>query len=103
MNIELIFCLCIDLRCLNKYAKCQVNPQPTPWELVQNIPKGEKIFAIFDALKGYHQLPLDEESCLLTAFYTPFGKFHYCSIPMGYAPAGYLFTDCMGHAVDPAL
>ena len=95
--------LCVDLRRLNKYAKRPVNPQPTPWELVRNIPKGAKIFAVFDALKGYHQLPLDEESRSLTAFYTPFGKFRYCSIPMGFAPAGDLFTDRMGRAVDPAL
>jgi hypothetical protein len=39
----------------------------------------------------------------MTAFYTPFGKFRYRSIPMGFAPAGDLFTDRMGRAVDPAL
>ena len=95
--------LCVDFRRLNKYAKRPINPQPTPWELVRNIPKGAQLFAVFDALKGYHQVPLEEESRSMTAFYTPFGKFRYRSIPMGFAPAGDLFTDRMGRAVDPAL
>ena len=30
-----------------------------------------KVFTTFDALKGYHQCPLDEESQLLTTFITP--------------------------------
>ena len=93
--------LCVDLRRLNKYAKRPVNPQPTPWELVRNIPKGAKLFAVFDALKGYHQLPLEEGSRSLTTFYTPFGKFRYCSFPMGYAPAGDLFT-CLLYTSDAA-
>jgi hypothetical protein len=95
--------LCIDFRRLKKYAKRPVNPQPTPWELVRNIPKGAQLFAVFDALEGYHQVPLEEESRSMTALYTPFGKFRYRSIPMGFAPAGDLFTDRMGRAVDPAL
>jgi len=92
--------LCVDLRRLNKYAKRPVNPQPTPWEMVCKIPKGAKYFALCDAFKGYHQVPLDEESRSLTTFYTPFGKFRYCSIPMGYAPAGDIFTDRIGRVVD---
>ena len=95
--------LTVDFRRLNKYAKRPVNPQPTPWELVRNIPKGAKLFAVFDALKGYHQVPLEEGSRALTTFYTPFGKYRYRSIPMGYAPAGDLFTDRFGHAVDATL
>jgi hypothetical protein len=37
----------------------------------------------FDALKGYHQCPLDEESQRLTAFITPFGRFKYLRAPYG--------------------
>ena len=33
-----------------------------------------KYFTVFDALKGYHQCPLDEESQKLTTFITPFGR-----------------------------
>ena len=36
-----------------------------------------KIFTVLDALKGYHQCPLDESSQLLTTFITPQGRFKY--------------------------
>ena len=40
-------------------------------------------FTTFDALKGYHQCPLDEESLLLTTFITPFGRYKYLRAPYG--------------------
>jgi hypothetical protein len=48
--------LCIDFSKLNKYVIRPRNPQPSPWETVRNLPKGIKHFAVFDALKGYHQI-----------------------------------------------
>ena len=53
--------LCVDFSKLNKYVVRPVNPQPTPWETVRNLPKGIKHFAVFDALKGYHQIPLSDD------------------------------------------
>ena len=32
---------------------------------------------MLDALKGYHQCPLDEDSQILTTFITPFGRYKY--------------------------
>ena len=42
-----------------------------------------KVFTVFDAVKGYHQCPLDEQSQLLTTFITPFGRFKYLRAPYG--------------------
>ncbi len=67
-------CMCVDLTKLNKYIVWPINPQPTPWEVVRIVPKGKKHFAVFDALKGYHQIELDVESRALTTFLTPFGR-----------------------------
>jgi len=92
--------LCVDLRRLNQYAKRPVNPQPTPWEVVRRLPRGVKHFAVFDALKGYHQIELDEESRNLTSFWTPFGRYRYVRLAMGYAAAGDIFTMRYGAAVD---
>jgi len=92
--------LCVDFRKLNKFCLRPVNPQKTPLETVRSLPKGEKYFAVCDALKGYHQVPLDEESKLKTAFYTPFGIYVYRSLPMGYAASQDIFTDRFGNAVD---
>jgi hypothetical protein len=51
--------LSVDFTKLNKYVKRPVNPQPTLWETVWNLPKGNSHLAIFDALKGYHQIELN--------------------------------------------
>jgi hypothetical protein len=52
--------LCVDFSKLNNYAVCPVNLQPTPCETVSNLTKDIKHFAVLDALKGYHQILLDE-------------------------------------------
>jgi transposase InsO family protein len=92
--------LCVDFRKLNKFCLRPTNPQKTPLETVRSLPAGQEYFAVFDALKGYHQIPLDEESKVKTAFYTPFGIFVYKSLPMGYAASQDIFTDRFGRAVD---
>ena len=94
--------LCVDFSKLNKYVIRPVNPQPTPWETVRNLPKGVKHFAVFDALKGYHQIPLTEESKDLTAFMTPFGRFRYLRLAFGLNSAGDVFTLRYGNAIDKA-
>ena len=44
---------------------------------MQSIPHGQKIFAKLDAVHGYFQLALDEESSYLTTFLLPQGRFRY--------------------------
>ena len=39
--------------------------------------------SVFDALKGYHQCPFDEESRKLTTFIIPFGRYMYLRAPNG--------------------
>ena len=94
--------LCVDFSKLNRYVIRPVNPQPTPWETVRNLPKGIKHFAVFDALKGYHQIPLTDESKDLTAFMTPFGRFRYLRLAFGLNSAGDVFTLRYGNAIDKA-
>ena len=36
-----------------------------------------------DALKCYHQVPLDEKSAAMTTFSTPVGKYQYLRLPFG--------------------
>ena len=92
--------VCVDFTKLNKYVIRPTNPQPTPWETVRNLPKGTTHYAVFDALKGYHQIELDEESQELTAFMTPFGRYVYLRLAMGLTSAGDVFTLQYGNATD---
>ena len=74
--------MCVDLSKLNKYASRECYPSTTPQDAVADIQQSSaKYFTVFDALKGYHQCPLDEESQKLTTFITPFGRYMYLRAP----------------------
>ena len=70
--------LCVDLFRLNKFVQRERYQSDTPAQAVVDIAaENAKVFTKLDALKGYHQCPLDEESQLLTTFITPFGRFKF--------------------------
>ena len=80
--------MCVDLGALNK---CIVRPRfesGIPFQAVRTIPDGMKFFTVVDALKGYHQVPLDEESTAMTTFSTPLGRFQYIRLPFGVVHTG---------------
>ena len=45
-----------------------------------------KFFLKMDAVSGYHQMFLDDDSSFLTTFLLPQGKFRYLRGPMGLYP-----------------
>ena len=75
--------LVTDFSALNKYVKRPVHPFPTAQEVTQSIPADSKWFAKLDAVKGYHQINLDEESRDLTTILLPRGRYRYTRAPMG--------------------
>ena len=76
--------MCVDFSKLNKYVKRELYSSSTPTDAVADISNQHcAFFTVFDALKGYHQCPLDEESQLLTCFKTPFGRFKFLRAPFG--------------------
>ena len=78
----------VDYTGLNKYIKRPVHPFPSPQYLSGKIPASAKWFLVLDAVKGYWQVELDEESRALTTFITPFGCFRFCRAPMGLSASG---------------
>ena len=77
-------CMCVDLSHLNKYVIRERYQSLTPAQAVADIAACDaKIFTVLDALKGYHQCPLDQESQSFTTFITPFGRFKYLRAPYG--------------------
>jgi len=75
--------LVTDYTHLNKFVKRPVHPFPSTRDILQAIPSTAKIFAKLDAVHGYFQLGLDEESSYITTFLIPEGRFRYLRAPMG--------------------
>ena len=75
--------LVTDLSQLNCYIIRPVHPFPSANTILSNIPNSTKYFASLDAVSGYHQVPLDEQSSYLTTFLLPCGRFRYLRTPMG--------------------
>ncbi len=76
--------MCVDLSHLNKYVQRERYQSLTPAQAVADIAtENATIFTKLDAMKGYHQCPLDEASQDLTTFLTPFGRFKYLRAPYG--------------------
>ena len=53
-----------------------------------------------DCKNGYWQVPLDQESTLLTTFNTPFGRYKWNRMPFGISPAGEIFQRRLDQAIE---
>ena len=91
--------LVTDFTKLNEYVKRPVHPFPSASEITRSIPAGTRYFCKMDALKGYHQVPLEENSRKLTTFLLPSGKYRYKKGPMGLTSTG----DCWCHRSDQVI
>ena len=70
--------LCVDLSRLNRYVKRERYHSATPAQAVADIAAEKaQVFTKLDAMKGYHQCPIDQASQGLTTFITPFGRFKF--------------------------
>ena len=58
------------------------------------------VFSKLDANRGFWQLPLDEESKLLTTFITPQGRFAFNRIHFGISSAPEIFTRTISQILE---
>ena len=79
--------LVTDFKHLNKYVLRPVHPFPSAKDIIQAVPPDAVHFAKLDAVHGYFQLALAEESSFMTTFLLPQGRFRYLRSPMGLAPS----------------
>ena len=86
--------ICLDPRHLNKAIKREHFQLPTIEDITTRMANA-KWFTKLDANRGYWQIPLDEESQLLTTFNTPFGRFCYQVTPFGIKSAQEVFQKSM--------
>ena len=64
--------MCVDLSHLNCYVQQERYQSPTLAEAIADIAAtNAKYFTVLDAMKGYHQCPINADSQLLTTFITP--------------------------------
>ena len=82
--------ICIDPRDLNKAIKREHYKLPTIEEIMTRV-NGAQYFSTLDAKSGYWQIPLDEESSILTTFATPFGRYRFTRMPFGIRSAQEVF------------
>jgi len=81
---------CIDMKPLNENVMREFHPLPAVDESLGQL-SGAKIFTKLDANLGFWQTPLAPESCPLTTFITPFGRYQFNVLPFGITCAPELF------------
>ncbi|CAM1293670.1 Uncharacterised protein r2_g276 [Pycnogonum litorale] len=74
--------ICVDLKHLNQQVKRERYQLPVFAELTFKL-AGAKVFSKLDAASGFWQIPLDEDSKLLTTFITPFGRYYFNRLCFG--------------------
>ena len=88
--------ICVDYTKLNESVKRENFPLPTTDQLLAQL-DGATVFSKLDCNKGFHQVPLAEESQELTTFITPFGRFCYTRLPFGISSGPEIFHREMTH------
>lgn len=78
--------VCVDLTFLNRAVAWENHLMPVVEHTFGQMP-GAKYFSKLDYVSGFWQVPLSEESQLLTTFITPFGRFCFLRVPFGISSA----------------
>ena len=91
--------ICVDLTELNKAVQREVHPMPSVDESLAKL-GNSKIFSKLDANSGFWQIPLDEESRLLTTFVTPFGRYCFNRLPFGISSAPEIFQRTLSRILE---
>lgn len=86
--------ICVDLKPLNESVLREVHPMPKVDETLAQL-AGARVFSKLDANSGFWQIPLAEESRLLTTFVTPYGRYCFNKLPFGISSAPELFQKRM--------
>ena len=86
--------ICIDLKPLNKCVLRERHPLPRVDDTLAQL-TGATTFSKLDANSGFWQIPLSDESKLLTTFITPFGRYCYNKLPFGITSATEHFQQRM--------
>ncbi|XP_064469866.1 uncharacterized protein K02A2.6-like [Ornithodoros turicata] len=82
--------ICVDYGELNAQVVRERIFMPTVEENLNKVTQA-KVFSKLDCNAGYWQAPLSPESCELTTFITPLGRYQFLRLPFGIATAPEFF------------
>ena len=85
---------CVDFRRLNDVTIKDVYPIPRIEETVDQL-RGAKMYSVMDALWGYWNVPMAEESKQKAAISTKYGLFQFKRMPFGLSNAPAIFQRLM--------
>ena len=86
--------VCVDFRQLNKITVRPAFPMPNVEEMLNTL-NGAKYFSTIDLGSAYHQVELEDESKIKTAFSTKNGQYCFKRMPFGIAAAPATFQKLM--------
>lgn len=81
----------VDFQKLNNQCYRELHHCQPPFALASQIPINVKK-TLFDAVDGYHAIPLHPDSKHLTTFITPWGSYRYRRLPQGFIASGDAYT-----------
>ena len=92
-------CLCLDPRNLNK-AICRDHHKMSTVEEVAHEFAYSCFFTKLDAHHGYWSIVLDQDSCMLTTFNSPFGRYCFLRLPFGLVCSQDIFQKKMDQILE---
>jgi hypothetical protein len=95
--------LCVDYRALNSITikyRCTI---PRIDDLLDAVAGRSSYFTSLDLTSGYHQILISEEDRPKTAFWTPFGHFHFQVLIEGLTNAPATFQTVMNSILHPYI
>ncbi|XP_048751787.2 uncharacterized protein K02A2.6-like [Ostrea edulis] len=91
--------ICIDPRDLNNAIQREHFPLKTVEDVIENMSQA-KYFTKLDAVSGFWQIQLDEQSSRLCTFNSPFGRFRFKRMPFGIKSASEVFQKIMSQMLE---
>ena len=88
--------ICVDLKPLKKSVLRETHPTTKVDDTLAQL-TGATFFNKLDVNSQFWQIPLAEQSFLLTTFITPFGRYCFHKLPFGISSAPEVFQMRMNH------
>ena len=80
--------LVVDFTALNQIVERPIHPFATGMDIISSLKPTSRWFAKLDAVSGYNQIELDDESAKLTTFLIPQGRYLWRRCVMGMNASG---------------